>query len=310
MGNSSSSIAKEIHDQYYTPVATCEWVLKYLRDQAGWTLEGTALEPCVGRGHFVTASETLGLGLQWVTNDLFPSDRFIPDTQVNILDLDTPEKPDFVVTNPPFGSANILAKQSLIHCLKLCDRVAMVLPKGARRMGFLDAQPPHAHLVHDVNLPEMEYELSTGESRSVKTCLQVWEVDRGRVREKIKDGLDLREGFIRFWGSERDDFACHAEKGEAQFQVCRWGGKKMNAIEIPAEGKSVRKSGSWLSVNPAPGISVEDAVSVISSVDVSDYLERSTSLAAFDPPVWLDRVNREAVRRGFLSPLGERVKGG
>jgi hypothetical protein len=44
-------------------------------------------------------------------------------------------------------------------------------------------------------------------------------------------------------------------------------------------------------------------VEVISSVDVSDYLERSTSLAAFDPPVWLDRVNKAAIERGLLEPL-------
>jgi hypothetical protein len=85
--------------------------------------------------------------------------------------------------------------------------------------------------------------------------------------------------------------------------VFRWGGSRMNEIKFPTEAKPMKKRGAWISVNPGPGFSVEQAVEVISSVDVSDYLERSTSLAAFDPPVWLDRVNKEAVRRGLLPPL-------
>jgi len=40
----------------------------------------------------------------------------------------------------------------------------------------------------------------------------------------------------------------------------------------------------------------------VRSIDVSDYFEKSTSRAAFDCPVWLDRVNQEAVRRGVIPP--------
>lgn len=300
MPNTASNIAKEIHDQYYTPVETCEWVFNLLRTEANWDFRGIVMEPCVGRGNFVHAAQNLGLNLNWLTNDLFPAPEYKPDTEVDILKLDPNPRPDFIVTNPPFGNANILARKGLHHCLNVCDRVAMVLPKGARRIGFLDSQPEFAHLTLDLNLPEMTYELSNGERRKVKTCLQVWEVDRTRKRQNIRDTLDLRRDFLNYWDSGRPDFAFSEKYGEFQFQVYRWGGSRMNEIRFPTDGESEKRRGSWLSVAPSEGFTVEEVVSVIQAVDVSDYLERSTSLAAFDPVVWLSRVNEEAVRRGLI----------
>lgn len=293
-----SKIAKEVHDQYFTSVDSAEWCLSYLRDEVGWDLTGTALEPCVGRGSFVQASRNLGLDLEWVTNDLYPSPEYTPDTQVDIRVIQPEAKPDYVITNPPFGNSNSLARTSLKRCLTVCDRVAMVLPKGSRRIGFLDAQPPFAHLIADTNIPDMQYVLPTGEVRSVKTCFQVWEVTDTK-REKIRDSLDLRTDLIYHWGASEEDYADNGH-GLADFQVCRWGGSKMNVIQ-----DRLKQRGSWMSVRVThPEASIEEVKDIISSVDVSDYLERSTSLAAFDPPVWLDRVNREAVRRGWLPEKG------
>jgi hypothetical protein len=293
MKNSQSKVAKLINDQYYTSVECAEWCLSYIRDEVGWDLKGVALEPCVGRGAFVLASHNLNLDLVWITNDLFPDPSFTPDTQENILKLAPNPRPDFILTNPPFGNANSLARTSLKHCLKVCDKVAMILPKGSRRVGFLDAQPDYAHLVDDVNIPDMSYQLPTGEVRKVSTCLQVWEV-KDYEREKIKDGLDLRQDLIYQWDGGKENYEFCG--GEAQFQVCRWGGKRMNTIR-----QSVERSGSWMSVRVThPTASVEEVVKLIQSVDVTDYMERSTSLAAFDIPVWVDRVNRKAVEAGLL----------
>ncbi len=206
MGNSSSNISKEIHDQYYTPLKNAEWCLTYLQNEVGWSLDGTALEPCVGTGNFVKASESLKLKLSWTTNDFFPNPSFSPDTQEDIRTIQPESKPDFIITNPPFGSTNTLARASLKQCLTICDRVAMILPKGARRLGFLDSQPDFAHLVSDVDVPDMVYELPTGGQRTVSTCLQAWEV-KDTKRPKIRDSLDLRSDFITFWASGKSNFA-------------------------------------------------------------------------------------------------------
>jgi len=297
MKNSQSSVSQDIHDQYYTSVQTAEWCLNHLKTKVKWKMTGTVLEPCVGMGNFVTASENLGYKLKWITNDLFPSPHFVPDTQEDIRTVSPTKKPDFIITNPPFGSTNSLARASLKHCLTICDRVAMILPKGARRMGFQDAQPEFAHLVDDVNVPEMVYELPDGTLRSVLTCLQTWEV-KDTPRENIRAGLDLRTDFISHWASGKEDFRDKGY-GPADFQVNRWGGKRMNTIR-----DEMIRSGAWMSVKiEHPTATVDEVKETISSIDVSDYFEKSTCNAAFDPPMWLHRVNTEAVRRGFLTLL-------
>jgi hypothetical protein len=50
---------------------------------------------------------------------------------------------------------------------------------------------------------------------------------------------------------------------------------------------------------------IEEAKEIIASVDMMDYLEKSTSVAAFDPLVWLGRVNSAAVAAGRLSEPGK-----
>jgi hypothetical protein len=272
MPNSSSKVSQDIHDQYYTTVSDAEWCLKFLRDEVGWDLKGTALEPCVGTGSFLKASENLKLGLKWSTNDFFPSPEFEPQTQEDIRTLQPAKKPNFIITNPPFGKSNSLARNSLKHCLTICDKVAMILPKGARRLGFMDAQPDFAHLVADVNIPDMVYDLPTGEQRVVSTCLQVWEVKKTK-RRKIRDSLDLRTDFVSWWCASKPNFA----------------------------DDEVKQSGGWISVRVNDGESVEKAKEIIASVDVMDYLDKSTAVAAFDPLVWLGRVNNAAVAAGRLS---------
>lgn len=295
MKNSTSKVAQSINDQYYTSVADAEWCLGYLKNNVGWNLSGVALEPCVGKGSFIIASKSLKLGLTWVTNDLFPHPSVQPDTQFDIRQIQPKTKPDFVITNPPFGSTNHLAKASLKHCLTICDKVAMILPKGARRLGFLDAQPDYAHLVSDVDIPDMTFELSSGETRKVPTCFQTWEINNTK-RVKVGDSLDTRTDFVTWWASGKSDFA--DKKGKVDFQVYRWGGKDMNKVR-----KELIQSGAWMSVRVMnPNISIEDAIAIVRSIDVSDYFEKSTSRAAFDCPVWLDRVNQEAVRRGVIPP--------
>lgn len=289
MPNSSSKLAEKLNDQYFTPVDTAKWCLEQLLE-LGWSLRGTALEPCLGAGSFVKASEALGLELAWTTNDLFPQPGVTPDTQVDLRQLDPDPKPDFIITNPPFGKSNSLARTGLARSLRVCDRVAMLLPRGARRMGFKDAQPLNAHLVLDVDLPSEVFELPTGEVKKVRTCFQAWEV-KSETRQKIRDTLDLRRDLFDYIDASKEDGTFGT-----QFQVCRWG--SMNTIR-----DEIKTAGSWISVRTVEGVKPDDLKSIISQVDVSDYEELSTSVPAFDIPIWHHRVNQVAIREGFLPPL-------
>jgi hypothetical protein len=288
MPNSTSKIAKEINDQYFTPIETAEWCFQQAAD-LGWDLTGLAYEPCLGAASFVDASLNLDLDLRWITNDPFPQPDEEPTFQEDARKVFLPHRPDFIFTNPPFGQSNCLARGILAHCLNECDRVAMVLPKGARRMGFIDAQPQHAHLILDVNLPQEHFFLPTGETRTVSTCFQMWE-RKDTPRGKIRDTLDLREDLITHWCSSKPNFA------DCDFQVCRWG--VMNKIR-----DELKQSGSWQSVKVGAGFTLDQVKNVVSQVDVSDYLEKGTSVPAFDPLVWRHRVNTEAVKQGLLPAI-------
>ncbi len=289
MPNSSSKVAEKINDQYFTPVETAEWCLQQLID-LGWILSGTALEPCVGAGSFVQAARSQKLKLSWTTNDLFPQPGAEPDTQVDFRTLDPNPRPDFIITNPPFGKSNSLARHGLAHCLRICDKVAMLLPRGARRMGFKDAQPMNAHLVLDVDLPSELFQLPDGQVKEVRTCFQAWEV-RPENRQKIRDTLDLRRDLFDFISAEKEDGTFGT-----QFQVCRWG--VMNRIR-----DEIKTSGSWLSVRASDDVDPGALKKIIAQVDVSEYENLSTSVPAFDVPIWHHRVNEIAVREGLLSPL-------
>ena len=290
MPNSSSKVAEKINDQYFTPVETAEWCLQQLVE-LGWNLSGVALEPCVGDGSFVKASRSQKLELSWITNDLFPQPGTEPDTQVDFRTLDPSPRPDFIITNPPFGKSNALARHGLAHCLRICDRVAMLLPRGARRMGFKDAQPPNAHLVLDVDLPSEKFELPDGTVKEVRTCFQAWEVRDG-VRPKIRESLDLRRDFFDFIDGAKEDGTFGT-----QFQVCRWG--VMNRIR-----DEIKTSGAWLSVKTRGNMDPQTLKKLIAQVDVSEYELLSTSVPAFDVPIWHHRINEIAVREGFLEPIG------
>ncbi len=159
-------------------------------------------------------------------------------------------------------------------------------------MGFKDAQPLNAHLVLDVDLPSELFQLPDGQVKEVRTCFQAWEV-RPEKRQKIRDTLDLRRDLFNFISAEKEDGTFGT-----QFQVCRWG--VMNKIR-----DEIKTSGSWLSIRAADGVDPDALKKIIAQVDVSEYEDLSTSVPAFDVPIWLHRVNQVAIKEGFLSPEGK-----
>ena len=288
MPNSTSKLSLEINDQYFTPTGSARWCFVAVGEMAGWDFKGTALEPAVGAFAFPNASNELGLELNWTTNDLFPQDDHTPDLTENFKSKDFGSF-DYVITNPPFGYANSLARSFMSKALTIAPRVMMLLPKGARRIGFQDAMPRNARKIVDLNLNDESFITSTGETKVVKTCVQAWETSDEEF-PRIKDTLDLRTDLFDQWGSQLDHW-----KDGMDLQVVRWG--NMGRV-IPTEKQ--RKSGSLMSVK-LKDISREDFVSIQESLDFSDYKDMSTAAPAFDVPAWVHRFNTEAVRRGLLS---------
>ena len=290
MPNCNSKLSLAINDQYFTPVDTAKWCFETVHKETGWDFKGTALEPSVGAFAFVRAAEELKLDLQWVTNDLFPQEGFEPDFSLDFTEMGI-EPFDYVITNPPFGASNSLAKAFMKRALVIAPRVMMLLPKGARRLGFQDAMPRNAKRVCDKNLDDESFVTSTGELKVVKTCVQAWQTTN-KTFPKIKDGLDLRDDLFQQWGAQNDNW-----NDDMDLQVVRWG--KVGAM-VPKD--RLRKSGSLMSVR-LKNLDEEDFTSIQESLDFTDFDEMCSGAPAFDIPVWVHRFNTEAVRRGLLVPV-------
>ncbi len=289
MPNSSSKLSLTINDQYFTPVDTAKWCFEQVHEQTGWEFKGTALEPAVGAFAFVDAAEQLGLDLDWTTNDLFPQPDRDPDLTEDFKSYDFGAF-DYVITNPPFGAANSGARSFMRKSLTIAPRVFMLLPKGARRMGFQDAMPRNAQRVFDASLDDETFITSTDEVKIVKTCVQAWETTE-QTFPKIRDSLDLRTDLMEWWGAQQENW----EEG-MDLQVVRWG--KVGAVVPTARH---RRSGALMSVR-LKGITRDDFTAVQEALDFSDFEEMCSGAPAFDIPIWVHRFNTEAVRIGLMDP--------
>ena len=293
MPNSTSKLSLAINDQYFTPVDTAKWCFQQVHEATGWTFEGTALEPAAGAFAFVDAAKELGLKLEWTTNDLFPQPGRKPDFQQDFKEFEFGVY-NYVITNPPFGSANSLARSFARRSLAFAPRMMMLLPKGARRIGFQDSMPRNARRVFDQGLDDETFITSTNELKFVKTCVQAWE-STTEVFPKIKDQLDLRDDLFTWWPAQGADWA---EKNGAKMdiQVVRWG--PMGRV-VPES--RLRQSGSLHSV-ALKEITRDDFVAIQEALDFEDYRDMCSGAPAFDVPIWIHRFNTEAVRRGLLQP--------
>lgn len=291
--NSQSQTAMLIHDQYFTPVETAEWCYAVVGETAGWDFKGTALEPSVGAFAFPNAAKSLGLQLDWTTNDLYPQPGLEPDFQEDFKTFDHGCY-DYVITNPPFGKVNMLAKTFAKRACSMSDRVMMLLPRGARRMGFLDNMPRDMKVVYEGLVSNETFMLSTGEVKQVPACVIAWERVNYTI-PTIKSQLDLRTDLIEHWASNAEDWDSRC--GPIDFQVARWG--NMGHVFPP---EKMKQSGARISV-VCKGISRDDFLKVHEAIDLSDFIEKSNSPPAFDVPMWLHRFNTEAVKQGLQKPL-------
>jgi predicted RNA methylase len=221
-----SSTAKKFKDAYFTSIEDAKWCIQQLEKH--FDLNGlTALEPAVGSGIFVEASE--GTGLLWETNDLYPefSQGFKPNTSYDFCRVKLSEisRYDIVITNPPFGEASSLAKKFLKRSLEISDKVAMLLPKGCRRGTFIDKHVPRdVKILLDEDLPGGTFFLPDGSEKLVGCAFMVFSREEGYHR---KDILDYEPKGYKAEGKEfrpkRGDKVENWWPDWASHNLCLWG---------------------------------------------------------------------------------------
>jgi len=181
----TSKVAKKVNDAYFTPSDSVKWCFDTLAELYELK-DKKALEPSCGGGAFIKGAKDTGL--RWTTNDLFPehSEGFVADHNVDFVkDLSLFSGFDFVVGNPPFGHASMLAKKFVLCALEVSKVVAMVLPKGCRRWKFIDSLPEDVCVKFDQELPNTNFELPDGSVKKVGCTFMVFEHIPGYVREPL-----------------------------------------------------------------------------------------------------------------------------
>ena len=180
-----STFSESISDAYFTPPTSVAFVHERL-NEANW-LTGTVLEPCCGAGNLINGLDNV---TAWDLNQYdYPLDRV-----GNFLEINTGERFDLVLTNPPFGWLGGLACDILNHSTTYTDRIAIILPQCFRKIQRIDRINEFFHPVADHNLPDETYILPDGTRKYVRTCFQMWEK---RDYKRFKFGNRSYEEFFK-----------------------------------------------------------------------------------------------------------------
>lgn len=180
--------SRNLNSAYYTPETECLRLLWAIEQVWGSLNDKRLLEPSVGSGAFIRATQARKLEVEWVTNEMVPdANAFVADFNRDFLTL-TPEEVgpiDIVCGNPPFsgmvsydGRRVTLGQAFILHSLKFADRVAMVLPPESLRAIKLHSLPDDVAVVAHTAPKFATYNLGgsgAGEDKDVNTTIVLFE---------------------------------------------------------------------------------------------------------------------------------------
>lgn len=161
-------------EQFYTPLATAEWVIKVIRDQLWWLDIVEAIEPTAGKGAFIEALKAYtylklhSFDLEPKHPDIKSQDTLTVDVPSILHNVDkgcrTPINHVLLIGNPPFGHQASIAKQIWSHYAEYCGYTAFIVP---RLMAFTNKIPSCHELLFSLTLPNSAFDLSNGKSKII-----------------------------------------------------------------------------------------------------------------------------------------------
>ena len=251
----STHSSRAINSAYFTDLGEARQLLR--KADETWDLNGKRLlEPSVGSGAFVEAARVEGLRVEWVTNELFPSQTcFEADFNEDFLQLTADEvgPVDVVVGNPPFSGqvyyGDVKTSLGWAFVLKAltehADRAAFILPPNVLRTRWLRLLPMDTSVVSWTEPGEKQYILAgagEGAEKGVKTVCALFERN---------DTLAEREG----WLGEREvpGFRFVDTYEEATHAVSNWGGVSLRSLD-GAHGRETPYAGEFPVVITSPRV--------------------------------------------------------
>lgn len=157
---------RHTNDFYQTP----SWATRCLLDHLKMPTPSSIFEPCVGDG--AIARELQQRGHRVSTNDLDTSraaDVHFDATDVWPL-MVTIERPDWVITNPPFSAAYRILRRAIASAssVAMLLRLSFLEPTQERE-AFLVEEPPNLLIV----LPRYSF-TGDGKTDSVTSAWMIW----------------------------------------------------------------------------------------------------------------------------------------
>lgn len=174
-------------EQYYTPPALAEKLIKDVETAVGPLRGRTVIEPAGGTGAFVTAAQNRGAKV--VSFDIEPHHPDI--TVANFLDVEVAFQNAITISNPPFGRNNALSIPFFNKAAAFSDAIAFIVPRSWRKWSVTNRLDLNFHLLADHDL-QIDYVDASGEQlmerKLLSTCFQIWtRQEKPRVPVRVED---------------------------------------------------------------------------------------------------------------------------
>ena len=171
-------------EQFYTPQATADWVIKVIRDQPWWIDIVECIEPTAGTGVFLNALKPFEHYMTVHSFDLEPKhpdvilqDALTVDVKKLLLHptkgVQIPRDHVLLIGNPPFGRQSKLAGQIWDYYSDDVGYTAFIVPRSMAIPKFITksrAIPKNHDLLFTLSLPEDKFQLPDGKMKVVKGC--------------------------------------------------------------------------------------------------------------------------------------------
>lgn len=161
-------------EQFYTPLATANFVIAHVNELIPKLGSRHLLEPAGGTGAFIQAANDLGVTK--VTS--FDIEPLHPQVQLaSFLDVELPNHKFITVSNPPFGRNNSLSIPFFNHAAPVSDFIAFIVPRSWRKWTVINKLDRNFQLIRDLDLAinyvdEFGYEINAKDR--LRTCVQFW----------------------------------------------------------------------------------------------------------------------------------------
>ena len=175
-------------EQYYTPPALAEALVKEVKKLVADFTERTVVEPAGGTGSFVEAAERAG-AKRVLSVDIEP--KHVRVGYGDYLSIELPAHDAITISNPPFGRNNSLSIPFFNRAADHSEFIAFIVPRSWRKWSVLNRLDRRFHLVADHDI-DVDYVDALGANLSQRkllaTCFQIWQRrDTPRALFKVED---------------------------------------------------------------------------------------------------------------------------